>query len=302
MSYLYTVDFMKIFTKNLSPDFVSNTTSRKIFWLFHIVASVALIFLMQSTWIQSSIPSAFISLLLVILLTNIVLTTLKMLIIAAYRKRNKIENLETDNFIIGIRKLGNLVWFLVIVSSLFPIFNIPFLPFLTSLSVFSVAFAWLFKEYIINFFDGFRLMFSPDLRIGDYIKVNDSAKGIITDITLRDTKIKTDDGDLLLIPNTNLMSTEIINFSKVRFKRICVNFQIPLDKIKDVSALEKNLTSTAMEALPDSIDTSRIFLRLITIEQNHVHCAFEVSIDEYSFSAEDILQRSILDAVISWTH
>lgn len=239
--------------------------------------------------------------LLVAVLTNLLLTTFSSLIISMYRSRQKLPLKEKDNFILGINAMSRLLLVAVTLGSVFPIYGVPFVSFLTSLSVFSVAIAWLFKEYLTNYFDSFRIMFSTEFRIGDYIKVNENSKGIIMDITLRATKVKTDEGDILLIPNTTLMNNEVTNYSQVKFKRVIIPFTIQTQLVNDVSALERHLCDRATDALPEVVDTSRAFLRLIGVEQGNVRCAFELSIDQFSFSIEDMLHRTVLEAVIAWT-
>jgi len=273
---------------------------RKLSWLVRLgLFSLALVAYSDERLVAAVSPQ-LLDLVLVGVSASFVLSTLQILLVSMYRRRQKLPVGESDNFILGINALARLVFLVVVIGSVFPIFGIPFGTFLTSLSVFSVAIAWLFKEYLTNYFASFRLMFSTDLRIGDYIKVGEASKGVITDITLRATKVKTDEGDILFIPNTDLMNNQVTNYSKVKFKRVIVPFSVKTDTIPDVSSFERFLAERVHTALPEVVDPNRTFLRLVAVENGYTKCAFELSIDQYSFKIEDQLQRTILEGVIAW--
>lgn len=274
--------------------------ARIFYFLLRVVLFVMTLFAFFSEPLRTAVSREVLLVILVAVSTSLLMATVRLVLISTYRRRQKKTIGNQDNFILGMNALSRLLLVVVIVGSIFPIYAIPFTSFLTSLSVFSVAISWLFKEYLTNYFDSFRLMFSTDLLIGDYIKVNEDSKGIITDITLRATKVKTDEGDVVLIPNTTLMNNPVTNYSKVRFKRIIVPFTVKTLMMKDVRAFETYLTDAAYTAVPDVVDTERVFLRLLTVENGYTRCAFELAIDNYNFDIEDALKRAVLEAVIVW--
>jgi small-conductance mechanosensitive channel len=63
-----------------------------------------------------------------------------------------------------------------------------------------------------NFVSGFSLIFGGKIRKGDWIEVGDTL-GVVTDIYLGATKVRTRDNIEYLIPNSNLISDVIINYS-----------------------------------------------------------------------------------------
>lgn len=250
---------------------------------------------------STGLAPEFVRLLTIVFACIFVGSVLKIALLYNYRRRKKIQPGDKDNFVIGIDAATNFIILLLTIGSIFPVFGFPFREFLTSLSVFSVALVWLFKEYLTNFMDSFRLMFSADFLIGDYIKLNDNSKGVITDITFRATKLKTDEGDVLFIPNTTLMSTEVTNYSKVRYKRIMVKFSLPTAKVGSVSKLEKVLTEEANEVCKEKIDTARTFLRITDVSKGHTSFSFEVSVNNFNFTVEDQVQRAVFERVVDYS-
>lgn len=275
------------------------STARKLLWLLSVVVLGAIIYLNHIGWLKQYLHSGYIQILIVFFSSYTILTFIRFALISTYRQRIKVPNDERDNFIIGMDSIVWLIVLLVTVGSIFPILSIPFLSFLTSLSLFSVAFAWLFKEYLTNFIDSYRLMFSKDFLIGDYIKLGEQSKGVITDITFRATKIKTDSGDVLFVPNTTLMNTEVVNYSKVKFKRIIVPFTIAAESVRDFNAFEASLTQALVEAFPDLVKKENIFLRVISVDVHQTQCALEASVDRYSFDIESDLTKTVYKLVLA---
>ncbi|RYJ15386.1 mechanosensitive ion channel, partial [Halogeometricum borinquense] len=60
---------------------------------------------------------------------------------------------------------------------------------------------------------GFVLMFSRPFEIGDWIEVGDH-EGIVTDITIVNTRIQTFDGEYVMVPNDVVSSESLINRSR----------------------------------------------------------------------------------------
>lgn len=72
---------------------------------------------------------------------------------------------------------------------------------------------------IANFFGSFSLLADKAYKIGDYIVINQtvhdkSVEGIVEDINLRSTKIRTDDGGLIIIPNNIVANGVVKNVSQ----------------------------------------------------------------------------------------
>lgn len=225
---------------------------------------------------------------------------LRAFMVTSYRRQNKLAINERDNFTLGTDSLATLVTFFITFAGTLVILDIQFREFLTSLSLVAVALVLIFRDYISNYLDSFRLMFSTDFKIGNYIKVGESTKGVITDISFRATKLKTDEGDVLFIPNTRLITSEVVNYSKVRYKRIIVPFSLPTEVVHPVSAFEQYLKQKLLNTFPDLVQEKKIFLRILTIKEWQTEFALEVSIDQYSFTTEDKIVKSIYTEVLAY--
>lgn len=89
-----------------------------------------------------------------------------------------------------------------------------------ALGVSSLAIALASKEIIENTLAGFIILIDRPFTIGDRIKLASGEMGIVKYIGLRNTKIRmeTDDKQLLIVPNLEIMRTRIQNFTEEKFK------------------------------------------------------------------------------------
>jgi small-conductance mechanosensitive channel len=106
-------------------------------------------------------------------------------------------------------------------------FNYDILSLVTALGIGSLAIGLAAKDTLANMISGFTLMIDRPFRIGDRIQLTSGQWGDVADIGLRSTKIMTADNTLLIIPNSELCNTTIINlaFPDIRGKGK-VNFGI----------------------------------------------------------------------------
>jgi small-conductance mechanosensitive channel len=125
-------------------------------------------------------------------------------------------------------------------------FNYDILSIVTALGIGSLAIGLAAKDTLANMISGFTLMIDQPFRIGDRIQLATGQWGDVTDIGLRSTKIKTNDNTLLIIPNSELCNTTLINlaFPDARTKGR-VNVSVACDSDPDI--VKGLLVSVALE-------------------------------------------------------
>ena len=86
---------------------------------------------------------------------------------------------------------------------------------------------------LANFVAGVVIAFTQPLRLGDTVTVDD-VQGVVEEIGLTYTFIKTHDNERLVIPNEKLASDTILNSTIVSREKLAqVSIQVPLDKDLD---------------------------------------------------------------------
>lgn len=89
-----------------------------------------------------------------------------------------------------------------------------------------------------NFVSGLVILFERPIKVGDRIEVGDVA-GDVINISMRATTIVTNDNISIIVPNSEFISSRVINWShhdrKVRFKiPVAVSYKEDPEKVRDV--------------------------------------------------------------------
>lgn len=234
----------------------------------------------------------------VLLASHLFANFVRFFLTTAYRRRHKIKVGEQDNFLLGLEALVLLFTILVTLGSIFPIYDIPFTDFVMSLSVFSVAIVWGFHQYITNFFDGLRLMFSDDFRLGDYIKIGDNSKGIITHVSFRATRLRTDEGNIVFVPNTTILNTEVTNYSKLKYKRIVVPFTVKRMDAESFQRFENNLRQKIADQFGTTVAIEKTVLAIESTSPETIDLSLQIVTDQYSFVIEEEVSKKVQQFIL----
>lgn len=217
------------------------------------------------------------------LLTNILINALRIFLVSGHRKRRNISNEERDNFTVGVNAIVNAATVLATVVFFFIVFDIEFKSFLSSIAIFAVTLTLIFQDFIKNFLFGFAIMFTEEYEIGDYIQVGTMPKGVVINITFSNMQLKTESGDMLLIPNSLVRGHEIVNFSKLKPKRINIEFRLLRLQLSSVEKFEGSLLAYLDKSYPSTFE----------IEKCHVFVKENI-IDEIVFTLEATTKKASL--------
>ncbi len=107
----------------------------------------------------------------------------------------------------------------------------------TSLGIGGIVIGLSAKDTLTNFFDSIRLIGEDAFHIGDWIET-EHVEGVVTEIGLAATCIRTFDNALVTIPNSKLAGNYIKNWSKRRVGRR-IKFNLRLQYTYDMEEVEK---------------------------------------------------------------
>jgi small-conductance mechanosensitive channel len=143
----------------------------------------------------------------------------------------KTENSEVLHlgFIPLLKNVITLFVFLTASIMILKHFNYDVMSLVTALGVSSLAVGLAAKETLSNMISGFILIIDQNLRPGDRINLAGSI-GDVVEIGLRSTQIRTSEGNLLIVPNSELVNTKILNLSVPTREATCSTvIRIPYD-------------------------------------------------------------------------
>lgn len=128
-------------------------------------------------------------------------------------------------------------------------YGISIAPILTAMGVGGMAVALALQETLANIFSGLHLILSKQLRIDDYIKLSTGEEGRVTDITWRFTTIvPAGGGNMIVIPNQKLASSNITNYSMPR-KDIVISIPVGVSYDSDLDKVERITLEVAREVM-----------------------------------------------------
>lgn len=126
---------------------------------------------------------------------------------------------------------------------------------LTGLGIGGAALALASQDLIKNFFGGFVILSERSFNVGDWIKV-DSFEGIVEELGLRSTKIRTFDKEIVIIPNSRFSDREVVNFSARENRRVTftlnVMYNTPSQNVKSLIDKIQNMLDNNPKIMKDT--------------------------------------------------
>jgi len=99
---------------------------------------------------------------------------------------------------------------------------------MAGLGIGGLAFALAAKDTAANLFGSIALLLDKSIRIGEWIKI-DGVEGVVEDIGMRTTKIRTFRKSLITLPNQVIANSPIENYSRRGIRRIKINIGLTYD-------------------------------------------------------------------------
>lgn len=158
--------------------------------------------------------------------------------ILVYLERNVVAKTETrvDDILFDLlnKFLGVIIYITAIVMAL-DFIGVNIVPFIAGAGVAGVAIGFAAKDTLSNLIAGVLLIIDRPFEVGDRIEVwrapkGSSTWGDVVDVGLRATKIKTTDNIVVIIPNNQIMTRDIINYSTLSENiRVRINIGVAYD-------------------------------------------------------------------------
>lgn len=181
------------------------------------------------------------------------------IIISLLKIRAKRHASEVDDIFLSI--ISSILRIGVVLAAIFAvaeILGVPYKTVVAGLGIGGLAFAIAAKDTIANFFGSAIIIADRPFKTGDKIKIG-SDVGVITNVGIRSTKIRTIFDTVLTVPNNKITSEMIDNYTAREAMRIDTDFFLSLQTSKE--SLDK-LDSDILKFLTENegVDNSKIIL------------------------------------------
>lgn len=149
--------------------------------------------------------------------------------------KSKLDNAASSFVVSIITVFLYIILIIILVSSLgFSTAGI-----IAAFSAVALAVALALKDSLGSLANGVIIIFTKPFKKGDYVEVN-GIDGLVQDIRLFNTKIMTYDNVEVIIPNSEILSSKMINYSVMPLRRVVIDVPIPYDanteKVKKIMA------------------------------------------------------------------
>lgn len=137
-----------------------------------------------------------------------------------------------------VRSIIITLGFITLLSSL----GIPVVHFITTLGVGALAVSLALQGTLSNFFSGLNILLSKQIKIGDFVRLESGEEGFVQDITWMNTVIRRLDNNTLVIPNSRLVNSILLNY-----KSLLITVSITVSYNSDLEKVEKETLKVAKE-------------------------------------------------------
>jgi len=170
-------------------------------------------------------------------------------------------------------------------------------PMLTALGVGGLAVALALQPTLSNLFSGIQILMTRKIRPGDLIRLASGEEGFVTDISWRETTIRTLPNNLVMIPNSNLATSQVTNYSLPE-PEIGFAVPIPVAHGSDLAAVRALLVdeAAAVQAGPGAI---RGFTPVVLIGSlTEVGIELRVILRACDFVAQGAMKSALYERVL----
>lgn len=219
-------------------------------------------------------------LVLTILSITLVIASVAAGFLKSYSGDSKTDLFSTSLVSIITRTVVVSIGILIILQSL----NISITPMLTALGVGGLAVALALQDTLANFFSGIHILATRRVRVGDWIQLESGEVGKVIDITWRNTTIQQRRNNIIIIPNTRVAQSIMINYNLPR-QETHIRIEVGVSYDSDLEHVEKVTIEEAqkvVDEVPGADPTHKPFLRYTAFADFSINFYINVRLRSYN--------------------
>ena len=155
-----------------------------------------------------------------------------------YIKKEKTKDENTDTSVIKVLTVlvKVTIW---LIAAIFLLQNagVNVSAVVAALGVGGIAVGFALQSVLTDLFAYFSIFFDKPFKVGDFIAFEEKS-GKVEKIGIKTTRVKTLQGEQLVVPNTMLTESGVNNFKKLKARRVFfdigITYQTPYEKVKDI--------------------------------------------------------------------
>lgn len=180
---------------------------------------------------------------------------------------------------------------------LFQTIGIKITPILGALGVGGLAVALALQDTLANFFAGLQVMASKQINLGDYVQLDSSHEGFVSDIGWRAATLKMLNNNVVVVPNTKLAQAIVTNYS-LEERDFAVRMTIGVAYDSDLEKVERVTIETARAVVSRIEGAAKAFeplVRFHTFGDSSIQ--FNVIMRYEDYGAQFLAQHELVKAL-----
>ncbi len=126
-------------------------------------------------------------------------------------------------------------------------------------SVLTLALSLALQNMVSNIIGGFTILYTHPFHSGDFVEIAGQG-GVVSEINMTYTVLTTGDNKRISIPNSSVVSAQIVNYSATGTRRIDVNvsasYTMPTQRVIDALVLAGTVDQALLEPAPNAVVTA----------------------------------------------
>jgi len=216
---------------------------------------------------------------IVILISWIVSRILKVLVVRWFKVQKKFE--KTPQL---ISKIISVIVYLIASLMILKHFNIEITPLIATLGVGGLAVGLALQNTLSNFFAGLHIISDRPINVGDFIELTEgNISGYVEDVGWRSTRIRTLPNTIVIVPNSKLAESIIINDSlpeqeMAALVQCGVAYGSDLKKVEEVTI---DVARKIQKTVPGAVKTFDPFIRYHTFGESNINFSVILRVEKF---------------------
>ncbi len=124
----------------------------------------------------------------------------------------KTKSRMDDELVTLFHRFSKIFTFVIGLMFILNLWGVQIMPLVASLGIAGIAVAFALQSTLGNIFGGISIILDKSVKSGDVIRLDKDTYGIVIDVGLRSTKIKTWNNEVIVVPNGKLADSRIQNY------------------------------------------------------------------------------------------
>ena len=154
----------------------------------------------------------------------------------AHKTKSKVD----EQFLPMIKRVVSGIVLLIALVWVLGALGVEITALIATMGVGGIAIALALQDTLKEFFSGAHVLLDKPIRLGDFIELESGDKGTVTDIGWRSTTIKTFSRNYIVIPNSKMASSKLINYDQPKQELgfsvdVGIGYNDDLEKVEKVA-------------------------------------------------------------------